>query len=346
MTVYNGEVYLRETIESILNQTYKDFKFLVIDNASTDNSREVIGSFNDPRIELVALPENIGQIPALNKGLDMIDTPYVARMDADDISLPQRFERQMAFMESHPFVGVCGTLAIAFQGKKEIRYIWPCQSEDIKIKLLFECSIAHPSVVLRKSFFDRNRLRYNESLGHSEDWELWQRAGRYFELVNIPEFLIKYRIHEGNESFRIFHRQREAAEQLDSVSLKYLGLENHPLRSIHRDVAFETWNAKNRELQFIHDVKAWFGQLKKANRKHQAYEQSALNRFLKERLFIVVTKNTRHWRTALRTFRKEKFHRVVPWIWTLKFMLKIPWAVFNQMFLRIFSGLGGKKKKT
>ena len=122
MTVYNGETFLRDTVASILNQTYKDFRFLIIDNASSDRSREVIRSFHDPRIDLVALPENIGQIPALNKGLDMIDTTYVARMDADDISLPRRFERQIAFMESHPFVGVCGTYVITFRGKKENRY--------------------------------------------------------------------------------------------------------------------------------------------------------------------------------------------------------------------------------
>jgi glycosyltransferase involved in cell wall biosynthesis len=97
MTVYNGEAYLRETIDSILNQTYKDFKFLILDNASTDSSREIIRSYNDPRIELAALPENIGQAAALNKGLDMIDTPLVARMDADDISLPHRLTREWVY---------------------------------------------------------------------------------------------------------------------------------------------------------------------------------------------------------------------------------------------------------
>jgi glycosyltransferase involved in cell wall biosynthesis len=342
MTVYNGEAYLREAIDSILNQTYKDFKFLILDNASTDNSRDIIRSYNDPRIELVALPENIGQVPALNKGLDMIDTVYTARIDADDISLPRRFEQQVAFMERHPFVGVCGTFVIGFWGKKETHYTWPCQSEDIKVKLLFECSIPHPAVMLRKSFFDRHQLRYDESIGHSEDWELWQRAGRYFELANIPEFLLRYRFHQENESLKIIHRQREAAEELDSRSLKFLGLEKHPLRSIHRDVAFETFNAKNREPQFLHDVEAWFRQLKKANQHHQVYEPQALNRFLKERLFIVLTNNTIHWRSALRMFRQEKLHRFIHWIWTLKFMIKILLAIFNKKFLQ---GGPGKKKE-
>jgi glycosyltransferase involved in cell wall biosynthesis len=323
MTVYNGEAYLRETIASILNQTYKDFRFLIIDNASGDNSREVIRSFRDPRIDLVALPENIGQIAALNKGLALIDTTYVARMDADDISLPRRFERQLAFMESHPFVGVCGTFVITFHGKKENRYTWPCQSDDIKVKLLFECTIAHPTVMMRKSFFDKHGLRYNESLGHSEDWELWQRGARCFELANIPEFLLRYRIHGANESSRIFHRQREAAEQLDAESLKSLGLANHPLRGIHRDVAFETFNAHNRDPQFINQVLEWFKLLRAANHHLQVYEENALNRFLKERLFIVLTTNTAHWRRVWETFYRERLYRNVPALWTAKFIIKI-----------------------
>jgi glycosyltransferase involved in cell wall biosynthesis len=323
MTVYNGEAFLRETIASILNQTYRDFIFLILDNASTDSSREIIRSYDDPRIRLVALPENIGQVPALNRGLDMIDTPLAARMDADDISLPQRFEKQVAFMDSHPEVGVCGTFVITFQGKKENRYTWPCQSADIKVKLLFECTIAHPTVMIRKSFFDQHGLRYNERLGHSEDWELWQRAGRYFELANIPVFLLRYRIHQGNESFKIFPRQRDAAEKLDAESLKLLGLENHPLRTIHRDVAFETFHAKNREPGYINDVLAWFDLLKQANQARLVYDRDALNRFLKKRLFIVLTNNTRHWRKTAGVFFKEKLYRWVPWLWTLKFTAKI-----------------------
>ncbi|MFC1937085.1 glycosyltransferase family 2 protein [Chloroflexota bacterium] len=102
MTVYNGEPYLYEAVASILAQTYRDFRFLILDNASTDNSRGVIRSFNDPRIKLVELPENIGLVAALNRGLEMIDTPFVARMDADDISLPTRLEKELNELQNSP----------------------------------------------------------------------------------------------------------------------------------------------------------------------------------------------------------------------------------------------------
>ncbi len=263
MTVYNGEAYLRETIDSILNQTYKDFKFLILDNASTDGSREIIRSYHDPRIELVALPENIGQVAALNKGLDMIDTLYAARMDADDISLPRRFERQIAFMETHPEVGVCGTFVRVFlqQNKKEIKYRWPTKPEDIKVNLMFECCLPHPGVMLRKPFFDQYKLRYDEKIGHSFDWDLWQRAVDHFDLANLPEFHLRYRLHPANESKKTDHLQEKAALKLYKRSLKKLGLQDHPLRQVHRDVAFETFNVINREPEFLDQVVQWFREL-------------------------------------------------------------------------------------
>lgn len=323
MTVYNGESYLRETIESILNQTYKDFKFLILDNASTDSSREIIGSYHDPRIELVALPENIGQVAALNKGLDMIGTPLLARMDADDISLPHRFERQVAFMETHPQVGVCGTLAIAFDGQQQTKWRWPTSHEDIKVKLLFECCLAHPSVMIRKSLFDTFRLKYDETIGHSFDWELWQRAMNHFQLANLSEFHLRYRLHPENESKKTAHLQKTAALKLDHRSLKQLELHQHPLRQVHRDVAFETFNVKNREPGFLNQVVQWFRELENANKKHGVYSQDALHRFLRERLFVVLHYNTVHPGLILKLFFNERLYRDVGVFRSIKFLVKV-----------------------
>jgi glycosyltransferase involved in cell wall biosynthesis len=323
MTVYNGEAYLRETIESILNQTYGDFKFLILDNASTDSSREIIRSYSDPRIELTALPENIGQVAALNKGLDMIDTPLVARMDADDISLPRRFERQVAFMEKRPGIGVCGTYAIAFNGGKETLWQHPVHHDDIKVRLLFENCLAHPSVMMRKAFFDRCELRYNELIGHSEDWELWQRASRHFYLANIPEVLVRYRVHSQSVSIQTLNRQQPAAEMLDNSSLRFLDLAHHPLRQVHRDVAFETFNAGNREPEFLYRVIQWFHELETANRKHHVYQEKALHRFLKERLFVVLHRNTIHPGATLKSFFKERLYLHVGVLRSVKFMTKV-----------------------
>ena len=311
MTVYNGETFLKETVESILSQTYTDFKFLILDNASTDNSREIIRSYNDPRIELVALPENIGQVAALNKGLDMIDTPLIARMDADDISLPQRFEQQAAFMEKHPQVGVCGSYVISFDGKKEILWQWPLTAPEIKVKLLFECCLPHPAVMMRKSLLDKHNLRYNETIGHSFDWELWQRAAEHFELANIPAYLLKYRVHQTSESIKTLHLQEKAAKAIDDQTLKRLGLENHPLRQVHRDVAFETLKAKNREPEFLNKVIRWFDALKAANKRKKVYSGDALQRFLSQRLHLILKFNIKYRGLVLKIFFNQHLYRDV-----------------------------------
>lgn len=323
MTVYNGETYLREAIESILDQTYRAFTFLIIDNASTDNSLEIIQSYDDSRIKLVPLPQNIGQIPALNKGLDMIQTPLVARMDADDISLPLRFEQQVNFLDDHPEIAVCGTYAAAFMGKKETLWKHPVKSEDINVRLLLECCLAHPSVMMRKDLLDLHHFRYDETLGHSEDWDLWQRISRIYPLANIPNVLLRYRVHNQSVSSKTLDLQQNAAAKLDEVSLEALDLHNHRLRHIHRDVGFETFNAKNREQGFIQDVMEWFQLLQQRNESRKIYSQQALENFLKERLFIVLTNNTRQGMQALKPFLNHKLYRIVPLSWTLKFMAKL-----------------------
>ena len=322
MTVYNGAPFLRDAIESILNQTYAGFKFLIVDNASTDDSREIIKSYNDPRIELVALPENIGQVPALNKGLSLIDTPLVARMDADDISLPNRLEKQVDFMDKHPDVAISGSFIIVFTGKKETIWKYPLHSDDIKVKLFFECCLPHPALIYRKTLLDQYNLKYDETLKHSEDWDLFQRTGKYFQLANIPDILFKYRIHNQSVTRNTFDRQYPAAVRIDDVSLDWLGLKTHPLRNIHRDVAYETLNIKNREPLFLDNVLQWFDTLKQANFTHNVFSQSSLETFLKERLFIVLTNNTIHGSKAFEIFKKEKLFRYVPLSWSLKFIIK------------------------
>lgn len=323
MTVYNGATFLAETIQSVLNQTYRDFIFLIIDNASTDGSPAIIKSFLDSRVQLVELPQNIGQIPALNKGLDMIDTTLIARMDADDICLPQRFQQQIHYLDAHPEIGICGTFAITFGGKKRVRYTWACDPADVAVQLLFECCLAHPSVMMRTTLLNQYLLRYDETLGHSEDWELWQRAARFFPLANIPEFLLMYRLHEKNESHRISHRQQAVAEKLDSISLERLHLDSHPLRPRHRDVSFTTFNAQNRGPEFLESVLLWFQAILTANAHHAVYQPDALAEFLKKRFFIVLHYNTRFIKTVLRMFFQEKLVRTEGMYRSAKFILKV-----------------------
>ena len=199
MSVYNGEKYLRESIESILNQTYKNFEFLIINDASTDSSRDIILSYNDPRIRLVDNEQNIGLTRSLNKGLKLAMGEYIARMDADDISMPERFEKEIEFFENHPNHAVVGTFVKVIDEKSDVilslkKYVHDAQIRDY---LKIDTHIAHGSAMIRKKCILDVGF-YNESMIRSQDYDLWLRLSEKFMLANIPEYLYMWRKHNNN----------------------------------------------------------------------------------------------------------------------------------------------------
>jgi glycosyltransferase involved in cell wall biosynthesis len=324
MSVKNGEPYLRTTVESILNQTYGDFEFLILDNASKDNSREIIRSFSDPRIRLIEFPRDLGQVGALNKGLDMIETRLVARMDADDISMPRRFEYQVAFMEKHPEVGICGTYGTAVEGEQKTRMIYPLTAEGIRVQQLFECALAHPSVMMRKELLDKFGLRYDEEIGFSEDWELWHRAEKCFPLANIPKYLLKYRIHSESVSLKNPKPRQEVDGRLLDRKLEELNLHTHPLKQIHRDTALATtYNSRGRDIEFVHNVIEWFDLLETANDTYRIYDKKLLRRFLLKRLFRILRVNAHLRSKVLDIFSEKKLFLYISPKASLKFLLNV-----------------------
>ena len=152
MSVRNGEVYVAEAVRSVLNQTYSDFKFLIVDNASTDQTREVVHSFQDSRIEVIELERDLGQSGALNRGLARADTPYIARIDADDVSHPLRLERQIEFLRENPRVALLGTWCEVIDSNGQIidRYSPFFEYATILKSMLFENQFAHSSVIYKR----------------------------------------------------------------------------------------------------------------------------------------------------------------------------------------------------
>jgi hypothetical protein len=194
MPVFNGERYLREAVASILNQSYGDFEFLIIDDGSTDRSAAIIDSYRDPRVRLVRHQANLGLVPTLNRGLELARGKYVARMDCDDISLPDRFAKQVALLEAAPEIGVCGGWIEYFMGRELVLEL-PAEDQAIKQALLTFNPMAHPTVMIRASVIERHRIRYDPDYPHVEDYELWSRLAALTGFANIPEVLLKYRIH-------------------------------------------------------------------------------------------------------------------------------------------------------
>jgi len=137
MPVYNGEVYLREAIDSILDQTLTDFEFLILNDGSSDHSVDIVRSYDDPRIRLVENEANLGVVQTLNRGLDLANGTFIARMDCDDRSLRDRLARQVAFLDDHPEVGICGTWMEAIGARAGYIWRYPTDPERIRCSLLF-----------------------------------------------------------------------------------------------------------------------------------------------------------------------------------------------------------------
>ena len=202
MPVYNAEKYLAEAIQSILDQSYRNFELLIIEDGSTDCSAKIAAEFErcDARIRLIRQSENQGLVTALNLGLDLAQGEYIARMDADDISLPERLEKQVEYMQAHPEIGVLGgkiqymnedgqlaTIPLTFYGDINIRW-----------NLLFTNPFSHPAVMMRKAIIERYRLRYDPRATHVEDYEFWGRFLLVAKGENFPDVLLHYRLHPGS----------------------------------------------------------------------------------------------------------------------------------------------------
>lgn len=206
MPTYNAEEYIATAIESILNQTFSDFEFIIINDGSTDNTADIVKTYAkaDKRIKFVDNKKNQGLVAVLNQGLDMANGEYIARMDSDDISLPQRFARQVEYMDANPDVGVLGTAGQNF-GADNSTNISP-EIVDV-IELIRGVGFYHPSVMMRKSVLDEYNLRYDPNYPLAEDHELWSRMLNVTKMRNIPDVLLKYRVHENSVSVANAHRQ-------------------------------------------------------------------------------------------------------------------------------------------
>ncbi len=197
MSVYNAEDYLLPSIESILNQTYKDFEFVIINDGSKDGSEKIIKNYKDPRIKLISRA-NKGLTYSLNEGLKVAKGEFIARQDADDISELTRLQKEVEYLESHPSIGLVGSnyMHIDEAGKSTgtVTNVFT-HPDDLKMCLVLCNQYGHGSVMLRRSAFDKvgGIKGYDSKVGHVEDYELWVRLSRISEVANIEEPLYKWR---------------------------------------------------------------------------------------------------------------------------------------------------------
>jgi glycosyltransferase involved in cell wall biosynthesis len=194
MATYNMSKYIHSIIKSTLNQTYDDFEFIIVDDASRDATIDVIKSFQDPRINLIRNKENLKAAIARNIAIEHARGEYIAVCDADDINLPNRLEIQTQYLDSHPNIDVVGSSFYIFNGKGEINGGVLCQNiehKDLTQNIIWQIPLAHPTIMAKAEWF--KRFRYRKEFHRSQDFELFLRTYNQSCFANIPEFLYAYR---------------------------------------------------------------------------------------------------------------------------------------------------------
>ena len=219
LPIYNSEKYIDDTLKSILDQSYKNLEIILINDCSTDRTKELINQYSDIRIKIIHNEVNLGIAKTLNKGISLANGNYIARMDSDDICFPTRIEEQVKFLESHPEIDVCGTFVQTF-GLSERISTYPITSEEIRISLMFGCCMAHPTIMFRSRII--NDYIYSEN-SKVEDYKLWvDLTQKNIKFYNLPKPLLKYRVHE--DSLSHIRSDNEKARRLVSdyiATLKY-----------------------------------------------------------------------------------------------------------------------------
>lgn len=219
MPVYNAEKYVSVAIKSILDQSFIDFEFIIVDDGSTDSTSKILSDFNDTRINVFTHKKNIGIVASLNEGIKQARGEYIARMDADDISISDRLEKQYAYMKNNPNVVICaGNIqSINHHGNIISKPWWKVSEASINWSLIWGNVIPHPTVMMRKSALPTTMYRNYQ---YAEDYDLWLRMMNKGDIVRINEILLLYRLHddhEGNSTISMDEAYRSNLEFISEI---------------------------------------------------------------------------------------------------------------------------------
>ncbi len=222
--VYNTEKWVGHCIESLLEQTYDDFEAIFIDDCSTDRSCEVIASYHDERIRLYRNEQNLGAAATRNKAIDLARGEFIAQLDSDDYSTPDRLEKQVAFLDTHPEIDICSTWYRMVDGEGRLLRTFenPTGPDDLKVHTLFGSVLHNSGVMMRREKFLATGERYRP--GMAEDFDLWNRLAFHMRFANIPEYLLYWVRREDQTSTRLKHLQDESARQVFAETFDRLGI--------------------------------------------------------------------------------------------------------------------------
>ncbi len=265
MPVFNANLYVKEAVQSVLNQSFADFEILIFDDCSTDNSYEILSELaqHDSRIKLFKREKNLGLVSNLNDGISKSKGAFIARMDADDICHPERFQKQLDFFKNNQDIDVLGT---AFECFGDIckTVLHPFTNEEIKERLFEYCCIGHPTVMFRKSIVTHHEL-YKKELFPCEDYHLWVELIKKYKFANLKEVLLNYRIH----NHQISSERKVQQEELDSYAkVKHFEGRGEGLNSHCEEILLKLVNKKFSVLSFFEVQKAGTEVIKKNTSDH------------------------------------------------------------------------------
>jgi glycosyltransferase involved in cell wall biosynthesis len=237
MAVYNGMPYLNQAIDSILEQTFSDFEFLIVNDCSNDGTRDAIAGYDDPRIRVLDNEENIKQTRSLNRGLQHTRSEFVARMDADDVSDPQRLEKQLAFLKHNSEYAVVGSSLRLIDPEGMVLGHRAQPQSDVAIRWMqfFTCPLSNGAAMFRNSVIWDEMGGYDPTINLSQDWDLWIRVPASYKLANLPDFLLDIRQHPKQEttiSETVAHRENREINRMN------------PRHILGSDTVIEDWEAK------------------------------------------------------------------------------------------------------
>ena len=250
MPVYNTkEEYLRTSIESILNQTFTDFEFIIVNDGSTNNAEEVILSYKDNRIKYVK-QEKQGIVGALNNAWSKASGKYIARMDSDDIAYPERFAKQVNFLEESPEYSLVGSWAKIIPSKNIIKL-----PQDIKIMdLLADCMFIHPSIMFNKADFEKFNLQYETGFEYAEDYCLYANAVKHLKMTNLQEVLLDYRVYPENSSSKNRDIRIKSSFKVQDLILENLSNDKNLQEKI-LNLAYLKKRKRNKFIESIFSIK-------------------------------------------------------------------------------------------
>jgi glycosyltransferase involved in cell wall biosynthesis len=286
LPVYNGELYLQAALDSLYTQSFGDFEIIAINDGSTDASLEILNRQSDQRLRILDNNGNKGLSFSLNRALGEADGAYIARMDADDLSFSDRFQKQIDFLEKNKSVDICGSFVKLIDERGWIyrQVDYPVDDETIRATMIFSSPLVHPSVMFHKSLLSNKDFYYRNIAG--EDYELWSRLPSNIKFANIPEYLLGYRAGFGRGSNEVkIETQEESKKVQIKLVAKYFFEPSADEAYIHHDLFRypESYNQDNIDKYFD-----WLLKLQKSNQEKKVFNTKVFRQVLAEQWFSLI----------------------------------------------------------